>query len=252
MKALVKEGGAMRIAIIADLHGNLIALEAVLADLREGRVDQVVCLGDVAVGGPQPHEVVARLRVLGYPTVLGNTDAAAIRPFRLLTGADEERQRWQAIDTWGAAQLTVENRSFLHTLPLTLSLPLGDEAMLLCFHGSPHSNMDRITATTPETTLAVLLSGYSAAVMAGGHTHLPFVRRHGPSLFLNPGSVGLPYAGLDDAVQHPPWAEYGLVEWQAGRLGVELRRVPVDVDRVVHTVLGSGMPHADWLASTWR
>jgi putative phosphoesterase len=242
----------MRIAIIADLHGNLNALEAVLADLQGERVDQVVCLGDVAVGGPQPHEVVARLHQLGCPTVMGNTDAAAIRPIRLVASADEERRRWEAIDAWGATQLTVEDQTFLRALPLTLTLPLGEDATLLCFHGSPHSNTDRITATTPEATLAGLLSGYSATVLAGGHTHLPFLRRHGASLFLNPGSVGLAYTGMEGDVQHPPWAEYGLVEWRAGRLGIELRRVPIDVGQVVQAVLASGMPYAEWLADTWR
>jgi predicted phosphodiesterase len=241
----------MRVAVIADLHGNLVALEAVLADLADAGADRVVCLGDAAAGGPHPHEVVARLRELGCPVVLGNTDAAALRPARMVS-VDEEGRRWFEIDEWGAARLSPEDLSFLRTFQPTLTLDLGEDATLLCFHGSPHSNTHSITATTPDAALARMLAGYSATVLAGGHTHVPFIRRHGQMLFLNPGSLGLPYAATDVGVRHPPWAEYGIVEWREGRLSIDLRPVPIDVDLVVQAVLQSGMPHAEWLANGWR
>jgi predicted phosphodiesterase len=241
----------MRIAVMADVHGHLVALDAVLADLAGAGADRMVCLGDVAAGGPQPHEVMVRLRALQCPVVMGNTDADALRRVRRLP-ADEEGQRWFAIDAWGAAQLTLEDLAFLRTFSPTLTLSLGDDATLLCFHGSPHSTTDSLTATTPETTLARMLAGYSATVLAGGHTHLPFIRRYREGFLLNPGSVGLPYGASNDGPRHPPWAEYAIVQWRAGRLSLELRRVPIDVDVVVQAVLGSGMPHAEWWASGWR
>lgn len=71
-------------------------------------------------------------------------------------------------------------------------------------------------------------------------------------MFLNPGSVGFPYEVTDAGIRHPPWAEYGIVEWRAGRLNIELRRVPIDADLVVQALLRSDMPHADWLASKWH
>jgi predicted phosphodiesterase len=123
---------------------------------------------------------------------------------------------------------------------------------MLCFHGSPRSNTEGIEATTPDALLAQMLGGHGAAVLAGGHTHAPFIRRYGQSLLLNPGSVGLPYESTEDGVRNPPWAEYGIVEWHAGALSVELRRVPIDVDIVVYAALRSGMPHAEWWASGWR
>ena len=123
---------------------------------------------------------------------------------------------------------------------------------MLCFHGSPHSNTDSIVATTPEATLARLLGGVSATVLAGGHTHAPFMRRYQDAVLLNPGSVGFPYEVRDDWHGHPPWAEYAMVDWSAGRLSIELRRVPIDVAGVVQALLQSGMPHADWLAGMWR
>ena len=133
-----------------------------------------------------------------------------------------------------------------------LTLPLGDDATLLCFPGSPHSNTDSIVATTPDPMLARLLGGYDAAVYAGGHMHVPFIRRVGPAVFLNPGSVGLPSVATASGMRHPPWAEYAVVEWRDGCLSIELRRVPIDVETLVWAVLRSGMPHAEWLASHWR
>jgi predicted phosphodiesterase len=241
----------MRVAVIADIHGNLTALDAVFADVADAGADQIVCLGDIAAGGPYPHEVTRRLRDLGCPVVLGNTDAAAIRPARMVS-LDEEGRRWFEIDAWAAEQLAPEDLSFLRTFPLTLTLPLGDDATLLCFHGSPRSNTDGITATTPDSALARMLAGHSATALAGGHTHLPFIRRYGQALFLNPGSVGLPFAATELRMRHPPWAEYAIVEWRAGLLSIELRRVPIDVHLVAEAVLRSGMPHAEWLASGWR
>lgn len=241
----------VRIAVIADTHDNLAALEAVLADLADTGVDRMVCLGDVAALGPQPHEVTARLHELDCPVVLGNCDVVALRPVRL-SPRNEEDRRWFEIEEWGAAQLTPEDLTYLRTFQPTLTLPLGDGATLLCCHGSPHSNTDSIVATTPGTMLAQLLHGYSATVLAGGHTHAPFTRRYKDAVFLNPGSVGFPYEVTDAGIRHPPWAEYGIVEWRAGRLNIELRRVPIDADLVVQALLRSDMPHADWLANKWR
>lgn len=165
---------------------------------------------------------------------------------------DEEGRRYFEIEEWGTAQLTPEDLAYFRTFQPTIILPLDDGAQLLCFHGSPHSNTDSIVATTPDTALARMLHGNRATVLAGGHTHAPFIRRHGQALFLNPGSVGLPWEATEERIRHPPWAEYGIVEWRAGHLSVELRRVPIDVDSLVQAVLQSGMPHAEWLASGWR
>ncbi len=97
-----------------------------------------------------------------------------------------------------------------------------------------------------------MLAGHDATVLACGHTHAPFIRRHGQALLLNPGSVGLPYELTRIGARNPPWAEYSIVETRGGSIGIELRRVPIDADAVVRTALRSGMPHAEWWASGWR
>ncbi len=241
----------MRVAVISDIHGNLISLEAVLADLARAGVEEVVCLGDVAAGGPQPHEVMLRLRELACPCVLGNTDADAVRQVRSVP-LDEEGRRWVEIDGWCASRLSAEDLALLRSFRSTITLSLDDHASMLCFHGSPRSNIADIFPATPDNVLARMLAGHGALVMAGGHTHVPFVRRYRQALLLNPGSVGLPFEVTVEGTHHLPWAEYAIVEHEAGRLSAELRRLPIDADRVAQAILQSGMPHAEWLAARWR
>jgi len=100
--------------------------------------------------------------------------------------------------------------------------------------------------------LGSLLADNDAAVYAGGHTHAPFVRRYKGAMLLNPGSVGLPYVSTDDGIYQPPWAEYAIVDRQAGSLDIALRRVPIDTELVRRAALESDMPHAEWWARGWR
>lgn len=230
----------MRVALISDLHGNLTALETVLDELARERPDRVLCLGDVAATGPQPRETVERLREIGCPVVMGNADDELLRP--IPDAEDEEGRRFVEIDRWCAEQLALEHLGYLRGFRPTVELSLGSGRTLLGFHGSPRSFDDAVVATTPEGELARMLSGHEAAVMAGGHTHEQFVRRHGKTTVLNPGSVGL----------NPPVAEYALVDLEGGRLAVELHRLTLGAAKVRREALDSGMPHAGWWASLWE
>ena len=230
----------MRVALISDIHGNLVALEAVLADLGHEQPDRILCLGDVAATGPQPRETLDRLRALGWPIVMGNADAALLGPIPE-TEADGDVRRIEEVDRWCAGQLSPADLDYLRGFRPTLEVSLGHGLTLLCFHGSPRSFDDLIEATTPEDELEYLFSGHDAAVMAGGHTHAQLVRRHGERTVLNPGSVGL----------NPPWAEYALVSSEGGDLRIEMRRMELSGEAVARVAIESGMPHAEWWASFW-
>jgi predicted phosphodiesterase len=242
----------LRIALIADIHGNLGALDAVLAAIERDRVDQVISLGDVAASGPQPREVIERLRGLGCRSVMGNTDAWLLSPSHRVD-ADEDWRRIEAIDEWCAAQLGPAQLDYLRSFEPLVRLPLADDASMLCFHGSPRSFDEVMVATTPDDQLEEMLAGHRALVMAGGHTHVQMLRRFGEALMINPGSVGLPFerAGATGPARNPPWAEYALVEWREGEASVAFRRVPVDSRATVDAILRSGMPHAEWWAQDW-
>jgi putative phosphoesterase len=242
----------MRVALLSDIHGNLHALEAVLAALEQEEIDRMICLGDVAAFGPQPREVLARLRTLACPVVMGNTDAWMLDP-QPHPVRDENSTKVTDIELWCAQQLTPDDQDYVQTFQAFVELPLDDGVHLLCFHGSPHSYDDVILPTSSDTELDRLLSGFQAIVMAGGHTHRQVMRRHREILFLNPGSVGLPIEyGTAGDVRNPPWVEYALVTWFTGHLSVDLRRLPYDSELVVQAARDSGMPHAEWWVKDWR
>src|SRR5215470_13131292 len=148
----------MRTAIIADIHGNLVALDAALAEIGAEGVEQIVCLGDVAATGPQPTQVLARLRGLGCPLVMGNADAYLLDP-KPTENAEGEQQKIAEIDVWCAGQLSAEDRAFIAGFRPTASVPLGNGVTLLAYHGSPRSFDEAVMVETPDEALAEMLAG---------------------------------------------------------------------------------------------
>lgn len=239
----------MRIGLISDIHGNVVALETVLADLEAQAVDQIICLGDTAATGPQPHATIQRLRALGCPVVMGNTDEWLVDP----PAVSGKPDLITAIDQWCVAQLSVEDLAFLRSFQPTIARTLGPDMTLLCVHGSPRSNIERIEATTSDEQLAAILAEESALVIASGHTHVQMLRRYHDRLLINPGSVGLPFErDSSGEIRNPPWAEYGLLSYQDDRLSIELRRVPLDLQAVIQAALDSDMPYKEEWIADWR
>jgi putative phosphoesterase len=238
----------LRVGLISDLHGNLAALEAVLAELERESLDELVCLGDVAVG-PQGPETLARVRGLGCPVVQGNWDDWFAAGIPALSGDHGRRLMEQG--EWWAQRLAPADLSYLGELPATLALPLGG-GRLLCFHGSPGSHSEAIHLGTSEDELGTLLDGHEATVLAAGHTHVQLLRPHGRSLLVNPGSVGLPFERWPPSASTRvlPWAEYAILEVD-GHLSVDLRRADYDVEGLLRLTLESGVPHAKWWVGCW-
>jgi putative phosphoesterase len=238
---------AMRLGLISDLHGNPLALEAVLTELSAAGVDELVCLGDVAPG-PQPAETVRRVRELDCPVVLGNWDAWLLSEVPPLPGPDGPKLQEQG--EWWATQLGEPERRYLELLPASVEV---DANAILCVHGSPRSATEDIRATTPDDELARMLDGASTPVLATGHTHVQLLRLHGETLIVNPGSVGLPFHSWppNGRIRMSPWAEYAILTVEDGRVSTELRRAPYDVDALFQLALSSGMPHAAWWVGCW-
>jgi putative phosphoesterase len=239
----------VRVALISDIHGNRLALDAVLAEIAKADVDQIVCLGDVAVG-PQPTEALAGIRELDCPVVMGNWDACFLEG--MPEAKDEVGQKLVDTAEWWAQFLSDEDRDFMRSFVPILELDLGGQDAIF-FHGSPRSYDDWIFATTPDDELREMLDGHAEPVLVGGHTHLQLVRRFEKSILVNPGSVGLPFVEWwPRPVRIAPWAEYGILTSLDGRLEVELRRTTFDVDAFLRLSRSSGMPHADWWAECWE
>lgn len=247
----------MRVAIISDIHGNLVALEATLADIAGQAVDQTVCLGDVALAGPQPHEVSQRLRAFGCPVVMGNCDAWMLDPPPPDGTKEGDAARLEAIEYWSAEQLAEEDKTFFRSFQPTITVALGEGKTLLCFHGTPRSYDEIVKATTPDSQLDEVFAGVEADVLVGGHTHAQLFRRWQRALLLNPGSVGLPFDGVPPdsgpfpGLHNPAWAEYLVLTVDGPRLSVDLRRVPYALDDLLQAIHASGAPRVDWMAGDW-
>jgi predicted phosphodiesterase len=226
----------MRVGLFSDVHGNAVAFDAFLGDLQAHPVDRLVCLGDVIQGGPQPLECLDRLRSLDCPVVMGNAD------WFVLTGepgAEPVTEQQEAVRTWTLEQLSEPDREVVGRFA-----PTVEEPCVLAFHGSPASFDDVILPSTPEEDFRRLLGDPDVPILAGGHTHGQFVRRRGPSTFVNPGSVGLSYdhATIEDALRFDPWAAWAVVEVDGERASIEFRRAPFDPHAVADAIEASDLP----------
>jgi putative phosphoesterase len=231
-----------RLALISDIHGNGVALDAVLADVAVQEVDEIVCLGDAAAGGPQPRQVLRRLRELGCRAVRGNADRWLLDG--LPAGRSEVTRRLAKTVAWARAQLGHDDLAYVAALPASVRCSVG-ALELLSVHGSPRSDLEPLLATTSDTALDELFAYAGARVLAAGHTHLQLLRRHGDSLLVNPGSVGLPLgATTGSAPPLPNVAEYALVTASDGHIEVAFRRLSTDVAAL--RAASAAMPQATW------
>jgi hypothetical protein len=158
---------------------------------------------------------------------------------------------YNAVEGWGAAQLTDADQALLRAFQPTIRVDLGDGNTLLCYHGSPRSFHEAVRAESSDADLDATFGDDPAVLYAGGHTHVAMVRRHRHRLIVNPGSVGLPFAlRRDESAYNPPWAEYALIDYRSpADVAVTLCRAAVPVDRIIQVTLASGMPMAGrWLA----
>jgi putative phosphoesterase len=201
----------VKVAALYDVHGNLPALEAVLAEVEREDVDLVVLGGD-CIHGPQPVETLQRLHALGERAlwIRGNTD-------RLIAGGDDS----DGLHAWVAKQLGRENVAFLESLPLTSRLEIAGLGDTLFCHATPHDDETIVTPLTPDERLAGILDGVDADTVVAGHTHMQQDRTVDGIRWINAGSVGLPYE--DDIKAF--WALLGP--------DVELRRTRFDVEATI-------------------
>jgi len=232
----------MRIAIVSDIHDNLTAFEAVLADLGETSPDLILHGGDLVSGGSSPAEVVDRVRDLGWRGVFGNTDESMARPETLEEFARQSKappSLWEAVremtaftrDALGAGRI-----AWLGALPRIVIEP-----PVALVHASPESAWNSPFANAPDAELRSTYSPLGQPLVVFGHIHHPFVRAAGGITVVNSGSVSQSFDG-------DPRSSYVLVDD-----GVPtIRRVAYDVEREIQAISAKGLPHADWVARTLR
>jgi len=222
---------AGRVAALYDIHGNLPALEAALADAESAQVDLFLLGGDLALG-PMPCEVLDRLAQLGARAryLRGNCD-------RLMVDAYDGRSMpsvppsVQDTIIWAARQLERWHRDFLAALPETVTLSVDGVGSILCCHGTPRSDDEIITTRTPDEHLFSIVAAVPQSVIVCGHTHMQYQRRCRGKTVVNAGSVGMPYG--------EPGAH-----WLLLGPGIELRRAIYDGTRAIERIERTSYPHA--------
>ena len=183
----------MRVAAIYDIHANLPALDAVLHDIRQAKVDRIVVGGDV-LPGPMPLETIDRLLDIDVPVqfIYGNGEVAVLEEMAGKTpGAVPEQYR--PIIRWTAQQLRPEHQRLLAAWPKTLRLEISGMGPVLFCHATPRNENECFIRTTPEALLLPVFEGLDAVLVVCGHTHMQFDRMIGAVQVVNAGSVGMPF-----------------------------------------------------------
>lgn len=231
----------MRIAIFSDIHGNLLALDACLADLQnQGGADHIVGAGDYCMDGPKPKKVLQRLIEIGAQCLRGNTDRMIADP-QSETIIDET-EVFQA--QWHQKELGEKLVSWLRDLPSELRF--GDAGnQLLVVHANPQNDYEHIWPDADDADLERLIGAEAAQTIAFGHLHLPYVRVWRGKTLVNVASAGLPKDG--DAR-----AGYAILTQRSGGWEVKHRRVAFDVKKVATQLRECGIPEYAELVNTLR
>lgn len=237
---------AGRIAIVSDVHANLVALEAVLADLEEVGPDLVVQGGDLVGMGPRPAECADRIRELGWPSVAGNWERVVagdplppeVEPERAPRVAEPNligftRRHGQ----WTADRLGSQRVRWLAGLPLEWR----DNHFLTVVHAVPGDTWPVVPSSASDMELRATFAALDAARVAYCHTHVAYVRDLGSLTIANAGSAGAPLDG-------DPRLSYLIVEHGS----LTLRRVEYDVEQAVADLKASAIPDVEWVATLYR
>jgi putative phosphoesterase len=234
----------MRVAVISDIHGNLTAFEAVLADVRQSSPDLVLHGGDLADLGSSPVEIVDQIRSLGWPGVMGNTDEMLVRPDSLEEFASQSSAPtalWNMI-----RQIASVTRSLLGEERLAWLSELQrveTQADFALVHATPESCWRTPPTEATDAEVKKLYGSLGRPIVIFGHTHRPFIRGIAgqPRLLINAGSVGLSYDG-------DPRASYLLLDESIP----SIRRVDYDVEKELKALASRGLPGAEWTATMLR
>ena len=259
------------LAVISDIHGNLAALETVLADINQQGITAIVCLGDVANFGPQPRECIEKIAAVGCPTILGNTDDWLVHPKILKEHyRSPDSPMIIEIEHWCSEQISQKHIDIIDSYLPKLETTYKDVSCLF-YHASPKNHTDHIIATTANDVLEDYFSDYAGAgegsqlptLCIGGHTHAQLLRRYMQSFVVNPGSVGLPYQYQTPEIEiTPAWAEYAIIDVLESQHSaqhsvqhsvqptVSFRRIPYDMSPTLEAA--KVMPHSAYWSRNWQ
>jgi predicted phosphodiesterase len=225
----------MRIAIISDSHGNLTALDAVLAEVdRTGPYDAVLMGGDVAYGGPFPAECIDRIMERGLPAVRGNTDQMIM---------DAVSGSGDAHGDWVVDQLHDGHLNFLQSISVQYTVDIGQGRTLGLVHATPWSIYESFLPDSSDVDFRRMLHEAGTSALAYGHIHLQHQRSLDTGVVIGVGSVGLPFDGDRRAM-------FTVIDAAAGGLSVDFRRLEYDVEKAISEAKTRGGPNGETFATS--
>jgi predicted phosphodiesterase len=227
----------MRVAALYDIHANLPALEAVLQDIGQTKIDVLIVGGDV-LPGPMPRETIRCLLNLEVPVqfIYGNGEVAVLEV--MAGGEPAIPAQYLPIISWTAKQLQPEDQKFLAGWPKTVSVQVSGLGDVLFCHATPRNENEIFTRLTAEDRLSPIFAGVNASVVVCGHTHMQFDRVVGGIRVLNAGSVGMPFgkAGAD---------------WLLFRPDVQFRHTDYDLTKAADRIRQTNYPQAQHFAERY-
>lgn len=240
-----------RLAVLSDVHGNLLALEATLAAIRREKPDQVLVAGDLALNGAEPGGAIDALRALeaeGALVVSGNTDIAVAdfdfgAAFPQYPDGVPEGIRVAA--EWAHDELSDEQLDWLRRLPAERRVRVGGDNLVLVVHGSPGSQTRGFDQALDANVIYERAASTDARVICVGHTHVPEVRDLGWKVIVNAGSAGYVFDG-------DPTASWAMVTVEDDTVSAEIRRAEFDVLAAANAISARGLPGDVYRAATVR
>ena len=226
----------MLIAFISDIHGNLPALKAAMADAQTQGASKVICSGDVIGYGPSPSEVCAFLENNNILTISGNYDCKVLNLIQQgKSTASKMQKKKRELLIWTAKHLTKSAQHFLESLAPSMEEEIPGGRKLLVVHGSPISNDDDILPSITTIGLKSKLADIHPDILVCGHTHIPFIKRIGGVIIINCGSAGQPVDG-------DPRPSYAIVSIDENGITGHIVRFDYDINEVVAALKNTSLP----------
>jgi putative phosphoesterase len=229
----------MKLAFISDIHGNRIALEAVLKDVKEKGADQIIILGDLCFRGPEPKKSLDLVRELHAQVIKGNADEWVVRGIRQGEVPDAALEIMQQEREWTLSQLNQEDVDYLNNLPTEMYVNYRDHKVH-AFHATPTSLFPIVSPEDSEERLLENLIKKDADIYIYGHIHRSYIRYVQGKCVINTGSVGMPFDGI-------PQASYAFVQLEKESMKTSIVRVKYDVEKCIQILKESDYPNKQFL-----
>lgn len=235
----------MKIAFISDIHGNAVALEAVLQDIHHRGIDKIYVLGDLCYRGPEPKRSLELVRSLKTEVIKGNADEWVVRGVREGEVPEKALALMNTERDWTVSQLESSDIAYLENLSTQLKLELAGTA-IHGFHATPDSLFDIVHPYAEDSIIETdLMKAADAQVYVYAHIHRPYIRYINGKVIMNIGSVGLPFDGLAKA-------SYGLIDLEEGNIRTSIERVGYDIEKTIALYNEVDYPNAEMMTGIIR